>query len=31
MGCHEGQGFLMARPMQEEMLLDWIKEHRSAN
>ena len=31
MGCHEGQGFLIARPMQEEMLLDWIKEHRSAN
>ncbi len=26
MGCHEGQGFLMGRPMPEDQLLDWIKD-----
>ncbi|MFZ6861839.1 bifunctional diguanylate cyclase/phosphodiesterase [Undibacterium sp. Ji67W] len=26
MGCHEGQGFLMGRPMPEDQLLEWIKD-----
>ena len=25
MGCHEGQGFLIGRPIPEDMLLEWIK------
>jgi len=25
MGCHEGQGFLLGRPMPEDLLLEWIK------
>lgn len=26
MGCHEGQGFLIAKPMIEADLMDWIKD-----
>ncbi|MDO9192449.1 MAG: EAL domain-containing protein, partial [Undibacterium sp.] len=26
MGCHEGQGFLIAKPMIEAELMDWIKD-----
>ena len=29
MGCHEGQGFFIAQPMELERLLAWIKDYRS--
>lgn len=28
MGCHEGQGFYIARPMEFSALIPWIKEYR---
>jgi diguanylate cyclase (GGDEF)-like protein len=29
MGCHEGQGFFIARPMELESLLPWIRDYRA--
>jgi diguanylate cyclase (GGDEF)-like protein len=29
MGCHEGQGFFIARPMELEQLLPWIRNYRA--
>jgi EAL domain-containing protein (putative c-di-GMP-specific phosphodiesterase class I) len=29
MGCHEGQGFFIARPMELERLLPWIRDYRA--
>ena len=28
MGCHEGQGYFIARPMEMERLVDWIQDYR---
>ena len=28
MGCHEGQGFFIAKPMDKRTLLEWIAEYR---
>ncbi len=30
MGCHEGQGFLFARPMREDALLAWLRARSGA-
>jgi EAL domain-containing protein (putative c-di-GMP-specific phosphodiesterase class I) len=30
MGCHEGQGFFIARPMAQEQLLPWIRHYNAS-
>jgi EAL domain-containing protein (putative c-di-GMP-specific phosphodiesterase class I) len=30
MGCHEGQGYLYAKPMVSPLLIEWIRARKTA-